>query len=141
MVKTMKHETHTVWKENMQFKTDLPGGEIIFDSSAEFGGTDSGVRPKATMLGALAGCTGMDVISILKKMKVKLNDFRVEVNGTLTDEHPKIYQAVEVHYYFSGEALDAQKIEKAVDLSINRYCGVYEMFRSFAKMTYTINYE
>ncbi len=137
----MIHETITTWKKDMQFKTDLPGGEITYDSNPEFGGKEKGVRPKASILGALAGCTGMDVVSVLGKMRVELDDLRIEVDGDLTEEHPKVYKKIEVRYYFSGNDLDKNKIEKAVDLSVTRYCGVYEMFKSFAEMSYTIHYE
>ena len=135
------HETKTVWLEGMKFNTEVPGGEITFDADEDFGGNGEGLRPKGTMLGALAGCTGMDVSSLLTKMRVSLDSFRIEVDGELTDEHPKIYKTVRVRYYFSGEDLDRTKIEKAVNLSVDRYCGVYEMFRAFSDIGFTIHYE
>jgi len=136
-----RDQTRTEWIRNMKFKTDLPGGQVIYDSDTDVGGEGDGLRPKATMLGALAGCTGMDVISVLKKMRAEFDAVRIEVDGELTDDHPKIYHTVEVRYYFSGANLDKSKIEKAVDLSVNRYCGVYEMFNAFAKVNHSINYE
>ncbi|MFK8038040.1 MAG: OsmC family protein [Crocinitomicaceae bacterium] len=137
----MTHKTITEWTGDMGFETELPGGTVIYDADIEVGGKDSGVRPKATMLGALAGCTGMDVTSLLKKMRAEVDEFRIEVDGDLTDEHPKKYHSVSVRYYFSGAELKKDKIEKAVDLSVNKYCGVFEMFRSFADITHEIIYE
>lgn len=137
----MKHQTITTWKGNMSFEAQIPGGIVTYDADEEVGGQGTGVRPKATMLGALAGCTGMDVTSLLKKMRAEVDEFRIEVDGDLTDEHPKTYQTVHVKYYFKAADLKKDKIEKAVDLSVNRYCGVFEMFRSFAKVSHEIIYE
>ncbi|MFD1551963.1 OsmC family peroxiredoxin [Putridiphycobacter roseus] len=137
----MTHTTTTRWEKDMTFISEVPGGTIKFDTAAEFGGSDAGVRPKGTMLASLASCSGLDVISVLNKMKVNTTAFRIEVDGELTEEHPKIYKAVELRYYFSGPDLDKKKIEKAVDLSITKYCGVYAMFEAFAEMSYHIIYE
>ncbi|MFD1551961.1 OsmC family peroxiredoxin [Putridiphycobacter roseus] len=137
----MNHKTITNWSGDMMFEATVPGGKIKFDADVEVGGQDGGVRPKPTMLSALAGCTGMDVVSLLKKMRAEVSAFRVEVDGNLTEEHPKFYDKVTVRYFFKGEDLKKDKIEKAVDLSVNRYCGVFEMFRSFAKVTHEIVYE
>lgn len=137
----MTDETITKWAGGMQFNAQVPGGTIDYDADDNVGGVGNGVRPKATMLGALAGCTGMDVTSLLKKMRIKVSEFKIEVDGDLTEEHPKQYHSVRVRYYFSGSELNKEKIEKAVGLSVNRYCGVFEMFRNFAKVSYEIIYE
>jgi len=137
----MKNQTKTEWTGGMSFKAIFDSGIIGYDADEKVGGTGRGLRPKSTMLGALASCTGMDVISLLSKMRVQVESFRIEVEGELTDEHPKKYHTVEVRYYFSGNDLKKDKIEKAVDLSVNKYCGVFEMFRSFAKVSHSINYE
>jgi putative redox protein len=81
------------------------------------------------MLAALAGCTGMDVVSILKKMRVDLDDFNVYVEGDLTEEHPKQYAQMHVIYEFKGKNLPEEKLQKAVNLSEERYCGVSAMYR------------
>ena len=123
----------TIWKENMQFETDNPSGhKILIDTSAEHGGNDTGLRPKAMMLSSLAGCSGLDVVSLLKKMRAEVDDFTIEVSGELTDEHPKFYHKVKVDYHFYGSKMDEKKITKAVNLSVDTYCGVMEMFRKFA---------
>ena len=125
----------TEWQQDMVFKSDNPSGkEILIDSSEEFGGTNSGLRPKAMMLSSLAGCSGLDVVSLLNKMKVDLDEFKIITTGELTEEHPKYYYKVRLDYHFFGKELNEKKINKAVKLSIEKYCGVFEMFRHFAKM-------
>lgn len=129
------HTVTTVWKENMQFETDNPSGhKVLIDTSEENGGNNSGLGPKAMMLSSLAGCSGLDVVSLLKKMRTSVNDFKMEVTGELTEEHPKYYDKVTVDYHFYGDNLDEDKINKAVKLSIDKYCGVMEMFRKFAEV-------
>lgn len=137
----MEHKVVTHWKGNSLFESDNPSGKtVLIDTSEEFGGHNAGLRPKALMLSALAGCSGLDVVSILDKMKVQISDFRIDVTGEITNEHPKHYHTVHVDYHFYGDALNEAKIEKAVNLSIDKYCGVMEMFRKFATVKTNILY-
>ena len=92
------------------------------------------------MLSALAGCTGLDVVSVLDKMKVTNYDLKMEVTGELTEEHPKYYHKVKLDYHFYGKNLNEKKIKKSVDLSVEKYCGVMEMFRQFAELETEIHY-
>ena len=135
-----QHTVTTVWKENMQFESDNPSGhKVLIDTPSENGGTQSGLSPKAMMLSSLAGCSGLDVVSLLNKMRVNIDNFKMEVIGELTEEHPKYYHSVTVHYHFEGKDLEEEKIKKAVNLSVDKYCGVMEMFRKFAKITVEIH--
>lgn len=138
----MKHTVVSEWQSGLHFVADSLGGNAILDANEEVGGKGLGKRPKPLMLVSLAGCTGIDVASLLKKMRIELEDFRVEVNGELTEEDPKIYHTVKVDYYFGGEevAENKDKIEKAVNLSIDKYCGVYHMFKQFADTSFEIHY-
>lgn len=137
----MADKITTHWRGNMVFESDNPRWpSIMMDASKDFGGTNSGMAPKAMMLSSLAGCSGLDIISILNKMKVKIDDFKMEVVGELTNEDPKYYHIVTVNYHFYGKNLKESKIKKAVDLSIEKYCGVMEMFRRFAKVNTAIHY-
>lgn len=123
----------TVWKENMLFESDNPSGHsVLIDTSPDHGGENRGLGPKAMMLSSLAGCSGLDVVSLLKKMRAEVVDFKMVVHGELTEEHPKYYHKVSVEYHFYGSDLQEDKINKAVKLSIDQYCGVMEMFRQFA---------
>ena len=136
----MKHEIKTQWQGNMLFNADSLGGSFKIDADTSVGGQDLGLRPKALMLTSLAGCTGMDIISLLKKMRAEVDNLDINVSGELTDEHPKIYKKVHVEYCFYGKDFKKDKIEKAIKLSQDRYCGVMEMFRQFAEITITIKY-
>jgi putative redox protein len=86
------------------------------------------------MLSALAGCSGLDVASLIKKMKLKVADFKIEIDANLTEEHPKFYDQVIMEFHFFGTELNESKLQRAVDLSIEKYCGVMEMFRQFSEL-------
>jgi putative redox protein len=124
-----KEQVKIKWLENMAFSAEVNGHEMILDAADKVGGKNRGPRPKPLMLAALAGCTGMDVVSILKKMRVDLDDFNVYVEGDLTEEHPKQYAQMHVIYEFKGKNLPEEKLLKAVNLSEERYCGVSAMYR------------
>lgn len=137
----MKHKISNVWKENMAFEADINGFKITLDADESVGGENRGPRPKALTLVSLAGCTAMDVISILKKMRVEPEYFNVEVEGELTDEHPKYYHSIHLNYIFRGKDLPMEKLEKAVNLSQDRYCGVSALLAKGAKITHEITVE
>ena len=133
-----KQEIKIDWLENMAFKSEVNGHEIVIDASSEGGGDNRGPRPKPFMLVALAGCTGMDVVSILKKMRVDLEAFSVKVIGNVTEEHPKHYDAMHVIYEFKGKDLPMDKLVKAVALSDEKYCGVSATLKKGIKITHEI---
>jgi len=135
----MKHSIESTWKEGMKFDTEVNGHHFMMDSAEKFGGEDAGPRPKPLMLAALAGCTGMDVVSILKKMRQEFEYFNVVVEGDTEDEHPNAFVRMHTIYEFRGRDLDMEKIEKAINLSIDRYCGVSAVYRKAGmEMTYEI---
>ena len=136
----MTHEIKTQWKGNMLFNADTMGGSFYIDAAQEVGGEGKGLRPKALMLTSLAGCTGMDIVSLLKKMRAEVEGIEIDVSAELTEEHPKYYHKVHMEYRFYGKEFQKDKIEKAVNLSIDKYCGVMEMFRKFAEVTTEIKY-
>lgn len=137
----MTHQVRTKWLGKMQFESTNPSGDVMtIDAGPENGGEGKGLRPKALMLSALAGCTGLDVASLIEKMKLEVSDFTIETEGELTEEHPKTYHTVRVDYHFYGSNLDPKKLERAVNLSVEKYCGVMEMFRQFAKVEIKIHY-
>lgn len=120
----MKQKINLDFIGGMAFETELNGHKIYLDATDEVGGKDTGPRPKGLMMVALAGCTGMDVVSILKKMRVEYDALNIEVEGEMADEHPKKFVGMKVIYKFKGKDLPMEKIKKAVDLSRERYCGV-----------------
>lgn len=121
--------------DKMHFQTELNGQTINIDAAPAVGGEDKGMRPKPLMLVSLAGCTAMDVISILGKMRVEPEDFNVEVQADQTDEHPKHYHKMHVIYSFKGKDLPFDKLKKAVNLSEEKYCGVSAVYRKAIEMT------
>lgn len=123
------------WLENMAFEAEVNGHKIIIDAAEAVGGENRGPRPKPLMLVALAGCTGIDVVSILKKMRVEVESFNVVVEGDLTEEHPKQFSQMRVIYEFKGKDLPMDKLEKAVNLSEERYCGVSAMYKKAIGIT------
>jgi putative redox protein len=136
----MSHKITTNWKGNMLFDSDNPSGHhVLMDTDVE-GKAREGLSPKALMLSSLAGCTGLDVVSILDKMKIDNYDLKMEVEGLLTDEHPKYYHTVILDYHFTGKDLNQEKINRAVQLSIEKYCGVMEMFRRFAEVKTNVHF-
>lgn len=136
----MSHKITTTWVENMQFESTNPGGNLRIDAGPEFGGEGKGYRPKALMLSALAGCSGLDVASLIKKMRLDVSDFKMITEGILTDTEPAIYHTVLVDYHFYGPDLDQERLTKAVNLSVEKYCGVMEMFRKFATIKINIHF-
>ena len=130
-----KNHITTRWLGNMAFESTNPSGlNVKIDAGPENGGSGEGYRPKALMLSGLAGCSGLDVASLIKKMKLQVSEFRIETIANLTDEDPKFYDKVVIEYHFHGSKLEEKKLQRAVDLSVEKYCGVMEMFRRFATL-------
>jgi putative redox protein len=134
----MKHATHASWQQGMAFDVELDGHHFAIDAAAEHGGEDLGPKPKGLVLSGLAGCTGMDVVAILNKMRMPFDSLDVAVEGELTEEHPKHYDRITILYTFTGAELDEKKIEKAVRLSQESYCGVSAMLRHAAEIRHEI---
>jgi putative redox protein len=135
-----QHNISSVNGEGMAFTTLLNGHNITTDMD-NGDGQNKGPRPKALMLVSLTGCTGIDVVSILQKMKVDFSDLRIDVQADLTDEDAAVYHTVKLTYYIKVAAEDQAKVEKAVALSMDKYCGVSAMFRKFATLEREIRFE
>ncbi len=134
----MKHTVDTSWKGNMLFDANVSGHHVIMDALEAVGGEDKGARPKELMLAALAGCTGMDVVSILKKMRVAFTGLNIRIEADVTEEHPKHYEKMVVIYEFTGQNLQMDQLKKAVELSQDRYCGVSFVYKKAMEVTYEI---
>ena len=130
----MKHVVDMSWTDKVAFETEIRGHKLIVDADIASGGSDLGPPPKRLMLSALAGCTGIDVIMILKKMKVEPEAFNVIVEADVTEEHPQHYTKMKVIYQFKGKDLPMDKLEKAVHLSESKYCGVTAVYRKAMEM-------
>lgn len=125
------------WSGDMSFDAEVNGFNIKLDADETVGGKNQGPRPKPFILVSLGGCTGMDVVSILKKMRVEFESLSIDITGEQTEEHPKYYHTINIKYLFGGRDLPMAKLEKAVNLSQERYCGVSAMLGKVA----TINTE
>ncbi|MEM7106141.1 MAG: OsmC family protein [Bacteroidota bacterium] len=135
----IKHHVVTTWTKGRAFETSTAGHSIIIDTDehAEQGAWPS---PKRLLLSSLAGCTGVDVIDLLKKMRVTITGFEMDTEADLSDKHPKVYTVIRLIYRFYGENLDRKKIEKAVKLSKEKYCGVSAMLEKNCPIEVLIEY-
>ncbi|MDR5694891.1 MAG: OsmC family protein [Armatimonadota bacterium] len=114
------------------------GSSITLDAHPDHGGSGAGPTPMESVLIALAGCTGMDVVSILRKMRAPLAGMRIEVNAQRAPEHPKVFTQIHVRYVAWGEGLQHDQVEKAATLSQEKYCSVSAMLKKTADLTYEV---
>ena len=120
----MKDTINVKWMGDMAFEAAIREHRVLMDANEDSGGHNKGPRPKPMLMASLAGCTGMDVISILKKMKVEAKDLNIRVEGIIAEEHPKIYTSMHLIYEFTGENLPMDRLVRAIELSQEKYCGV-----------------
>ena len=131
-----------VWKGGMAFTGTSDGGFLIpLDATKAVGGQDLGFQPLQLFAIGLVGCTGMDVISILKKKRQEVTAFEVSATVQRADEHPKVFTRILLEYKIAGKDLDRKAVERAVELSETRYCGAQAMLRETAQITSKIIYK
>lgn len=134
----MKLETR--WVDGMSFESEVDGHKITIDAGSAVGGLNKGPTPKPLLLESLAGCTAMDVVSLAKKMRADIDSFKVVVEGTVREEHPKYITHIHLQWVFTGKDLDHAKLEKACHLSRDKYCGVFYMLKKSSEITTEIIY-
>jgi len=117
------------YSSKMAFEITQGEHKFFIDAHTESGGENRGPSPKGLLLSGLIGCTGMDVVSILKKMHSPFDDMEITAECDLTEEHPKVFRDITLKFLLSGTELDYDKIKRAVDLSMEKYCGVSAMLR------------
>jgi putative redox protein len=122
------------WEGDLAFKVEHDGKSYYVDGDPEYGGKDLGVRPKTLLLSALGGCSGMDAVSILKKMRLPEYKLTIDLESTVADEHPAVLEEISLSFKFSGEDLPVGKLKRAVELSTEKYCPVYAMLLKSAKI-------
>lgn len=135
-----QHEIETQWMGKMQFNALVNGHTIIMDAPERVGGEDNGPIPKPFVLTALSGCTGMDIVSILRKANKEVSDFSIKVTGVLSKQAPIAYVAMHVVYDFRGEPTHQEAALEAVTLSQEKYCGVSQMLKKALPVTWEVNY-
>lgn len=131
--------TRTTWNGKMHFESSVDNHIINFDKLPLHGGEDKGPRPKPLILSAIGGCTGMEIVSILEKMRLKIQRLEIEVTAELTEGQQKIYKSVHIIFNVQSQSSDRQKIKRAIHLA-EKYCGVLLMVRQFAKVTSEIKF-
>ena len=135
----MKKETINVkWMDGMSFEANIDGFKVQIDSDPEFGGKDRGPKPKPLMMVALAGCTGMDMVSLMSKMRVEYDSLNIVIEGDLTEEHPKHFTKMKIIYEIGGNNIDLKKVEKIVAMSKDKYCGVSHSYKKAMDIEYEI---
>ena len=136
----MTHEIDTQWMGKMQFNALVNGHTIVMDAPERVGGEDHGPIPKPFILSALAGCTGMDVVSILRKADKEVKDFDLKVIGEISKKPPIEYVAIHVVYTFMGDNENQEAALTAVTDSQEKYCGVSHMLKKILPVTWEVNY-
>jgi putative redox protein len=126
---------------NMAFEMEINGHKLITDATVENGGNNLGPGPKSLLLAGLIGCSGIDVMTITKKMKLDIEDVNVDIEAEAREEDPKIYNYIKIIYKFKGKDLSYDKLERAVKLSMEKYCGVAAMLEKAVPITYEIKIE
>src|SRR5262245_21049909 len=115
-------KTISKWKRKEEFESFQDHNKINLD-----GNKQNGFGPKALLLSGLAACTGIDVVDVLEKMRVTIQSFEVEAEADLTDTHPKIFKEIHLTYKMKTDIQNEPKVIKAIDLSLDKYCGVAAM--------------
>lgn len=125
-------------KERMTFTGTADSGfNVTLGTDPQVGGDDDGFRPMELMLLSLAGCTGMDVISILRKKRQEVSGFRVEVDAERAQEHPKVFTDIRIHYIVEGKDVDPKAVERSIELSETKYCPAQAMLVQAVPITHT----
>ena len=126
----------------MRFRAESGSGHsIVMDASPESGGRNAGVRPMEAMLSAVGGCTGMDVISILRKKRQNVTGYEVRVSGERSEEHPRVFTRIDVEHVVRGVGVDPAAVKRAVELSTDKYCSAIGMMKAVAKIDVSFRVE
>lgn len=129
------HTAVTTWKGKMHFESLVNDHIVHMDKMVKHGGDDTGPRPKPLLLTAIGGCTGMEIMVIFDKMRIKIDAFEIHVEGELNDGTPKTYKSVQIIFSIKCNDDDREKIQRAIDLATEKYCGVLAMVRKFAEVS------
>jgi putative redox protein len=128
------------WKGKLAFEGETESGHrILLDAKPEAGGENKGPSPMELVLVSLAGCTAMDVVSILKKKRVNLQNLTIKINGERAFQHPKYFIKIDVEYNFEGKDIKEEDVKQAIELSKDKYCSVSAMLREKAEISYRWN--
>ena len=125
------------WVDGMHMVGESGSGHaVVMDGPVEFGGKDLGIRPMEMLLLGVAGCTTVDVVGTLEKMREKLSDCQAQVSAVRSDEYPKVFTKIHIHFIIKGEQINPSKVEKAIKLSAEKYCSASIMLGKTASVTH-----
>lgn len=128
----------TTWVETLAFDVTADTGQTVrIDTTVENGGSATGMNPKKMLLGSLSGCSGIDVVDILHKMKVPFTKLEIEASAEQTDDHPKVFKFINMVYRCDVSTDNLDKLNRAVSLSHEKYCGVSAMLGKHCPINYT----
>lgn len=114
---------------------------VTMDGPEDFGGSNAGIRPKELLLLSLGGCTGADVASILQKKRVKLDGYEMNLTADATEDYPQVFTKIHIEYVFYGKEVQAKDVERAIELSQTKYCGVTAMLSKAMEITHSYRIE
>lgn len=114
---------------------------VMMDGPEEFGGSNAGTRPKELILLALGGCTGSDVVSILRKKRVPLDGFEIHFTAEVAEEHPQVFKSIHMEFVLKGDGINPADVERAIELSETKYCAVSAMLRGTVAITHASRIE
>ena len=124
------------WKGNFRFEAKNEKGLAInFDAPAKYGGQETAPTPMETLLACLAGCTSFDIVTILKKKRQNILAYSVETEAERRDEPPEVFTKIHIKYIVKGENINKEAVERAIQLSMDKYCSVGAMLKKTAEMT------
>lgn len=130
------------WQGKRKFRAVGGSGHpVTMDAKADIGGEDSGVRPMELLLMGLGGCTGIDIAMILEKMRLTVDDFQMQVLGDRAEEMPQRFTDITLHYVLKGPDLTPEKVERAIVLSVDKYCSASASLNANLRVTYEVNGE
>ncbi|HSB94022.1 MAG TPA: OsmC family protein [Flavitalea sp.] len=135
-----QHEIETQWMGKMRFNALVSGHTIVMDAPPRAGGEENGPIPKPLILTALSGCTGMDVVALLRKANLTVDDLTLKVTGELSKQQPLEYTAIHIVYEIRGRDLDKEAVMQAVNDSQENICGVSHMLKKALPVTWEIHY-
>jgi len=136
----MKHEANVRWAGRMTFIGKAGTNHLVpMDTTPEFGGDSSATKPLELLLLGLGGCTGMDVASVLKKMRQDFTGIEMNITAERSEEHPTPYTKIDLEYVIYGRGMDEEKVKRAVELSQEKYCSVSAMLRKACPVNYTVS--
>jgi putative redox protein len=136
----MKYEANIRWAGKMTFIGKAGTNHLVpMDTTAEFEGDGSATKPLELLLIALGGCTGMDIVPLLKKMRQDVTGVELNITAERSEDHPKVYTKIDIEYVVTGRGIEENKVRRAVDLSQEKYCSVSAILKKACPVSYTVS--